>query len=44
VAARAFDSLRQILQGKEVAGAPPLQPHLVVRDSTAPPEGLKRRK
>jgi DNA-binding LacI/PurR family transcriptional regulator len=44
VAARAFDSLRQILQGREVAGAPPLQPHLVVRDSTAAPAELTRRR
>ncbi|MGA7342052.1 MAG: LacI family DNA-binding transcriptional regulator [Terracidiphilus sp.] len=43
VAARAFDSLRQILKGREAASGPPLQPHLVVRDSTAPPAGLRRR-
>lgn len=43
VAARAFDCLRQILDGKEISASVPLQPHLVVRDSTAPPTGGKRR-
>jgi DNA-binding LacI/PurR family transcriptional regulator len=42
VAARAFDCLRQLLQGKEIAAYAPLQPHLVVRGSTAPPVGRKR--
>ena len=43
VAARAFDCLRQILLGKEVVAGAPLQPHLVVRHSTAPPAGDKGR-
>jgi DNA-binding LacI/PurR family transcriptional regulator len=43
VAARAFDCLQQALQGKARVDWPPLQPHLLVRDSTAPPAGLKRR-
>ncbi|HZP04833.1 MAG TPA: LacI family DNA-binding transcriptional regulator [Terracidiphilus sp.] len=43
VAARAFDCLQQTLQGKARVDWPPLQPHLLVRDSTAPPAGLKRR-
>lgn len=43
VAARAFDCLQQAVQGKEPVSWPPLQPHLLVRDSTAPPAGLKRR-
>jgi LacI family transcriptional regulator len=41
VAARAFDCLRHILQGEEIAASAPLQPHLVVRDSTAPPAARK---
>jgi LacI family transcriptional regulator len=43
VAARAFECLQQIVQGKEITSWPPLQPHLLVRDSTAPPTRLKRR-
>lgn len=43
VAARAFDRLQQVLQGKKAAADTPLHPHLVVRDSTAPPRGPKRR-
>ena len=43
VAARAFDRLQQVLQGKKAAADTPLHPHLVVRDSTAPPPAPKRR-
>jgi LacI family transcriptional regulator len=41
VAARAFECLQQIVQGEEIRGWPPLQPHLLVRDSTAPPARLR---
>jgi len=43
VAARAFDLLWKTVQGQSVAEASALQPHLVIRNSTAPPAGLKRR-
>jgi DNA-binding LacI/PurR family transcriptional regulator len=43
VAARAFDSLWKTVQGMKVDEAFPLQPHLVIRNSTAPPAGLKQR-
>ena len=37
VAARAFGCLQQMLQGGKAPNGTPLQPHLVIRDSTAPP-------
>lgn len=37
VAARAFDCLWTTLQGAELKAIEPLQPHLVIRSSTAPP-------
>jgi DNA-binding LacI/PurR family transcriptional regulator len=37
VAARAFEFLWSTLQGQEVKTTEPLQPHLVIRNSTAPP-------
>ena len=43
VAARAFDTLRKMLQGEEITTSAPLQPHLVVRNSTAPPTPRKGR-
>jgi LacI family transcriptional regulator len=43
VAARAFDALWKTVQGDGVADDSPLQPHLVIRNSTAPPAGSKRR-
>jgi len=43
VASRAFDRLWRTVQGEEIAVAEPLQPHLVIRSSTAPPANLKRR-
>ena len=43
VAARAFDCLWKTLQGDKVAMDAPLQPHLVIRSSTAPPAGRSRR-
>jgi LacI family transcriptional regulator len=43
VAARAFDALWKTVRGERVAEDSPLQPHLVIRNSTAPPAGLKRR-
>lgn len=43
VAARAFAYLRQALEGGKRTTDPPLQPHLVIRASTAPPTGMKRR-
>ncbi|HVU48098.1 MAG TPA: LacI family DNA-binding transcriptional regulator [Terracidiphilus sp.] len=42
VAARAFACLQLSLQGVKVDANPPLQPHLVIRNSTAPPLGVKR--
>jgi DNA-binding LacI/PurR family transcriptional regulator len=43
VAARAFDYLWKIVQGMEIEPAEPLQPHLVIRNSTAPPAAIRRR-
>jgi LacI family transcriptional regulator len=43
VAARAFDALWKTVRNEKVAEDSPLQPHLVIRNSTAPPAGLKRR-
>jgi DNA-binding LacI/PurR family transcriptional regulator len=43
VAARAFGCLLQTLKGQKVETETPLQPHLVIRSSTAPPAGRKRR-
>jgi LacI family transcriptional regulator len=43
VAARAFDLLWKTVQGESVGNDSALQPHLVIRSSTAPPAGLKRR-
>ena len=37
VAARAFECLWKTVQGAEIADDSPLQPHLVIRSSTAPP-------
>lgn len=42
VAARAFSSLQSSLQGVKADAHSPLQPHLVIRNSTAPPLGVKR--
>lgn len=42
VAARAFASLQRALEGAKSAQNLPLQPHLVLRNSTAPPLGQKR--
>lgn len=42
VAARAFASLQLALQGAKPGQNLPLQPHLVLRNSTAPPSGQKR--
>jgi LacI family transcriptional regulator len=44
VAARAFDALWKTVRGERVVEDFPLQPHLVIRNSTAPPAGLKRRR
>jgi LacI family transcriptional regulator len=43
VAARAFELLSKTLRGEPVPDDSPLQPHLVIRNSTAPPSGTKRR-
>jgi DNA-binding LacI/PurR family transcriptional regulator len=43
VAARAFNLLWTALRGEGAAKELPLQPHLVIRNSTAPPSGPKRR-
>ena len=43
MAARAFASLQNMLQGHAVAADAPLHPHLVVRKSTGPAAGRKRR-
>ncbi|MGC9224460.1 MAG: LacI family DNA-binding transcriptional regulator [Terracidiphilus sp.] len=43
VAARAFELLLKTVRGEPVAEDAPLQPHLVIRNSTAPPPGVKRR-
>lgn len=43
VAARAFTCLQQTLQGREIEVLEPVQPHLVIRNSTAPPVDRKRR-
>ena len=43
VAARAFAFLQRTLQGKTIEPVEPVQPHLVIRSSTAPPADLKRR-
>jgi LacI family transcriptional regulator len=43
VARRAFEYLWKTVQGEEVESASPLQPHLIIRSSTAPPHGQKRR-
>jgi LacI family transcriptional regulator len=43
VAARAFQCLLKTVQGMEVEDALPLQPHLVIRNSTAPPAAVKQR-
>jgi DNA-binding LacI/PurR family transcriptional regulator len=42
VAARAFACLQMALQGGKADQSLPLQPHLVIRNSTAPPLGQKR--
>jgi len=42
VAARAFDSLWKTVRGDSVEDDSALQPHLVIRNSTAPPAQLKR--
>jgi len=42
VAARAFAALQLALRGARVEDDSPLQPHLVIRSSTAPPPGTKR--
>jgi DNA-binding LacI/PurR family transcriptional regulator len=43
VAARAFACLQRALQGKAIDPVEPVQPHLVIRNSTAPPAERKRR-
>jgi LacI family transcriptional regulator len=43
VAARAFACLQRTLQGKAIEPAEPVQPHLIIRSSTAPPADRKRR-
>ena len=43
LAARAFGYLHQALQGGKVVADASVQPHLVVRGSTAPPSARKRR-
>jgi len=43
VAARAFECLWKTVQGEEIEDDLPLQPHLVIRSSTAPPPDAKRR-
>jgi len=43
VAARAFDRLWKTVQGFEIGDESPLQPHLVIRNSTAPPASARRR-
>jgi LacI family transcriptional regulator len=42
VAARAFDSLLNAVRGEKGTENAPLQPHLVIRNSTAPPARLKK--
>ncbi len=42
VAARAFALLRKAVKGEGKVDDSPLQPHLVIRSSTAPPLGIKR--
>lgn len=42
VAARAFAALQLALRGARAEDDSPLQPHLVIRSSTAPPPGTKR--
>ncbi len=41
VAGRAFDFLWKTIRGVEISSPPPLQPHLVIRSSTAPPPGQR---
>ncbi len=43
VAARAFECLWKAVQGQKFEDDSPLQPHLVIRNSTAPPLNSKRR-
>jgi LacI family transcriptional regulator len=43
VAARAFACLQRTLQGKAIELGEPVQPHLIIRSSTAPPAERKRR-
>jgi LacI family transcriptional regulator len=43
VAGRAFDYLWRTIRGEKIADEAPLQPHLVIRNSTAPPAEVKRR-
>lgn len=43
VAAQAFASLQQTLRGGKTEVQAPVQPHLVIRNSTAPPGDRKRR-
>jgi LacI family transcriptional regulator len=43
VAARAFACLQQILKGEEAVDGVPVQPHLVIRNSAAPPADRKKR-
>lgn len=43
IAARAFTCLQNLLQGQVVPADTPLHPHLIVRSSTAPVGGRKRR-
>jgi DNA-binding LacI/PurR family transcriptional regulator len=42
VAARAFEYLWKTVQGQKIGDDSPLQPHLVIRNSTAPPSKAKR--
>ncbi len=43
VASRAFHCLQSALKGEKVSGGPTLHPHLVIRNSTAPPESGSRK-
>ena len=43
VAARAFECLLKTVQGEKVEDEAPLQPHLIIRNSTAPPPRAKLR-
>jgi DNA-binding LacI/PurR family transcriptional regulator len=44
VAARAFDCLWKLVNGQKIVAQPALQPHLVIRESTASPAGWRKRK